>query len=87
MNGLVPMVEDRLRRQGVTSKHFRLGRVAAQTDGTPAPDIPMAALAHALALKDGLPVEFAVAIITGIIAIDRRQGSKVVSFYNQGEIQ
>lgn len=68
MNDLVSWLEPRLRRQGVTARHLRLGREAALADGTPEADQPMAALAHALAIKDGLPVEFAVALIAGMLS-------------------
>lgn len=67
LEDLVPLVEAALRRQGVTSKHFRLGREAALKDGTLDADLSMAALAHAVAIKDGLPVEMGVAIIAGIL--------------------
>jgi hypothetical protein len=68
MHALVPLIEARLRRQGVTSKHLRLGLAAAIADGDTAADLPMAALVHALALKDGLPPEFAVVVIAGLVA-------------------
>jgi hypothetical protein len=65
---LVPHVRQVLRRvHGVTTKHRRLGAAAAANDGTPEADRPMAGLAHALAIRDGLPVEFAVAVIEGIV--------------------
>ncbi len=67
MNSLVPQLEAQLRRQGVTSKHLKLGRHAAQQDGTPERDQPMAALAHALSIKDGLPIELAVIMIAAMI--------------------
>jgi hypothetical protein len=69
LTGLVPHVRQVLRRaHGVTGKHLRLGAAAAGKDGTPAADRPMAALAHALAIRDGLPVELAVLIIQSIVA-------------------
>jgi hypothetical protein len=67
MDAIVPVIETRLRRQGVTSKHIRLGRAAAIADGETEADLPMATLVHALALKDGLPPEFAVAVIAGLV--------------------
>jgi hypothetical protein len=39
---------------------WSLGRQAAEADGTPIEDWPLAALAHALSLREGLPVELAV---------------------------
>ncbi len=65
---LVPVVEARLRRQGVTGRHIRLGREAAHSDGTAEADRPMATLVHALALKDSLPVELALVLVERIIA-------------------
>jgi hypothetical protein len=67
MAALTPGLEVQLRRQGLTSKHLRLGRIAAETDGTPEVDRPMAALAHALAVKDGLPVELAVLMLRALL--------------------
>ncbi len=67
MAALTPGLEVQLRRQGLTSKHLRLGRIAAETDGTPEVDRPMAALAHALAVKDGLPVEIAVLMLRALL--------------------
>jgi hypothetical protein len=68
MDAIVPVIETRLRRQGVTSKHIRLGRAAAIADGETEADLPMATLVHALAIREGLPVEFAVAMISGMVS-------------------
>jgi hypothetical protein len=76
---LVPEVEARLRRQGVTSRHIRLGRDAAHTDGTAETDRPMATLVHALALKDGLPVELALVLVERIIAAMRAPMGRAMS--------
>jgi hypothetical protein len=67
MQALVPLIEARLRRQGVTTRHIRLGRAAAIADGDTDADLQMSTLVHALALKDGLPPEFAVAVIAGLV--------------------
>jgi hypothetical protein len=68
MNDLIPHLETQLRRQGVTGRHLKLGRIAAAQDGTPIQDQPMAGLAHALALKVGIPNELAVIMIAAMIS-------------------
>ena len=67
MNNLIPHLETQLRRQGVTGRHLKLGRIAAARDGTPIQDQPMAALVHALSIKNDVPPEFGVAILAALI--------------------
>ncbi len=68
MNNLIPHLETQLRRQGVTGRHLKLGRIAAAHDGTPIQDQPMAGLALALSIKDDLPIELAVIMIAAMIS-------------------